>query len=525
MGKLHTISSKLLSFLFFIIALFCWVCFAPANIGGNTTYAILRGNSMYSEFKQGDLVLVHTKSSYEVGDIVLYKNPDIGSVFHRIIGIDGNKFFLKGDKNSWVDSFQPTAQDIYGSLWIHLSYVGYFLKYFRSPTIFSFIITFSCLFIGQVFSSDQNKVSLNVRLKKKNASFLDKSRISKMTYKLTDWLYFFLVLLLCAIILSFVSFSKPIEQTISDDIVYTKKGNFEYFAITPDDIYKEGYLESGDTVFRLLTDSLNIVFLFQLEANNPTQMNGTFQLFAEISDANGWTYPIELNPAVNFTGTKYTATSILELNQIQEIIDNFEKQTGENYSTYYLNIKPEIHLNGVIAQRTFEDDFSPSLTFAIDELSMKLPHQNDDVLTNLLNPSSQGIINGTKITANTVSVLGIDFNVLFLRMASVYGIIFSLGFLTWFGIKYFRTQKQDEVTKVKMLYGITFIDVKDGSFLLKNAVEIENLKDLAIIAAQEQTSIYHYQQNDLNHYYVISQNSADIIYHYQVRSNFNQKEQ
>ena len=120
MGKLHTISSKLLSFLFFIIALFCWVCFAPVNIGGNTTYAILRGNSMYSEFKQGDLVLVHTKNNYEVGDIVLYRNPDIGSVFHRIIGIDGNKFFLKGDKNSWVDSFQPTAQDIYGSLWIHL---------------------------------------------------------------------------------------------------------------------------------------------------------------------------------------------------------------------------------------------------------------------------------------------------------------------------------------------------------------------------------------------------------------------
>ncbi len=525
MVKKQSTSSNLLSLFFFIITLSSWIYFAPANIGGNTTYAILRGNSMYSKFKQGDLVLVHPKSSYEVGDIVLYKNPDIGPVFHRIIGIDGDKFFIKGDNNSWVDSYQPTVQDIYGSLWIHLSYAGYFLKLFRSPAIFSFIITSSCFLIGNVFSNNQDELSWKVKSKRKSVSSIIKSRVPKMTYKQTDWLYFFLVILLCTIILSFVSFSKPIDHTISDDIVYTKKGNFEYFAITPDDIYKEGYLESGDTVFRLLTDSLNIVFQFQLEANNPTQINGTFRLLAEISDANGWTYPIELNPAVNFTGIKYTATSILELHQIQEIIDNFEKQTGVHYSTYYLNIKPEIHLNGAIAQRVFEDDFSPTLTFTIDDLSMKLPHQNDDVLSDLLNPSSQGIINGTKVTANIVSILGIDFNVLFLRMASIYGIIFSLGCLLWFGNKYLKTQKQDEASRLKWQFGINFIEIKDGFFLQKNTIEIKSLKELATIAAQEQSAMYHYQENGLHHYYVISQNNPDITYHYQVRANLDQQKQ
>jgi signal peptidase len=106
---------------------------------------------MHSKFKQGDLVLVHPKSSYEVGDIVLYKNPDIGPVFHRIIGIDGDKFFIKGDNNSWVDSYQPTVQDIYGSLWIHLSYAGYFLKLFGRQQFFLLLLLF-LVFLLEMYS-------------------------------------------------------------------------------------------------------------------------------------------------------------------------------------------------------------------------------------------------------------------------------------------------------------------------------------------------------------------------------------
>ena len=71
---------------------------------------------MLPKFVNGDLVVVRQAPYYEVGDVVAYSYPGIGTVIHRIVEKQGNKFVLKGDNNTWIDGYYPTADEIYGKL-------------------------------------------------------------------------------------------------------------------------------------------------------------------------------------------------------------------------------------------------------------------------------------------------------------------------------------------------------------------------------------------------------------------------
>jgi len=337
-----------------------------------------------------------------------------------------------------------------------------------------------------------------------------------MTYKQTDWFYFILLLLLIAVILAFISFSKPITQETTSNIEYENKGSFDYFAITSDAVYKEGYLESGDKVFRLLTDSINIVFQYQLEIEQPVLAYGTYHVVVEVSDASGWSYPIELVPVTDFTGTNFSVSSVLELNQVQQVIDNLEDQTGITNSTYYLTLHPEIDLQGTVSQEQFEIGFSPSLTFLIDDLSMRLLNQDKDTLADLLNPSEEGTIPEAKVVGNTISFLCFHFNILVLRIVSVYGIIFTMLLLVWFNKKYANTQNSDSISMLKAQYGISFVDIKNDFLPSQQKIEIPNMEELAQIAGDEGSRIYHYDQDGVDHYYAVAHNNADLFYHFQV---------
>src|SRR5579862_5129445 len=88
-----------------LIVLGCvWFYFAPAGIGGSTTYVVTDGISMEPRFHTGDLVLVRSQSSYLVGEIVAYNSKMLHTiVLHRIVGRSGSRYLFKGDNNNFVD--------------------------------------------------------------------------------------------------------------------------------------------------------------------------------------------------------------------------------------------------------------------------------------------------------------------------------------------------------------------------------------------------------------------------------------
>src|SRR5688572_18741392 len=116
-----------------LLALGC-VMLAPVPLGGQATYVMISGNSMEPNFHLGDLAIVHQESKYQIGDVVTYRNAELGqNVIHRIIDVEPGRFILKGDNNSWIDSYHPVEDEIVGKLWIYVPWMGKVIEWTRIP--------------------------------------------------------------------------------------------------------------------------------------------------------------------------------------------------------------------------------------------------------------------------------------------------------------------------------------------------------------------------------------------------------
>jgi signal peptidase I len=121
------------SFLYLLLIAVFWITLAPKQIGGQYLYIIISGNSMDPFLKNGDLAVVHPTKNYQVNDVILYRNPDLGPVIHRIIAGEGDKYVVKGDHNEWNDSYTPAQAEVYGKLWFHIHSAGKVIEKFRTP--------------------------------------------------------------------------------------------------------------------------------------------------------------------------------------------------------------------------------------------------------------------------------------------------------------------------------------------------------------------------------------------------------
>lgn len=97
------------------LALAVW----PTALGGSTTLTVVHGNSMRGTLDNGDLAIVRSADSYDVGDIIAYRIPKgqvaTGRVIiHRIVDVNDKGFVTRGDNRDADDAWFPTASDVVG---------------------------------------------------------------------------------------------------------------------------------------------------------------------------------------------------------------------------------------------------------------------------------------------------------------------------------------------------------------------------------------------------------------------------
>ena len=107
----------------------------PATLGGRTTYLVTQGVSMEPRFHSGDLAIVRPASGYAVGDAVAYRSEALHTVvLHRIVAVEGGRFRLRGDNNSWLDPDAVPPSDVLGRLAGRVPRGGDLLLQARQPS-------------------------------------------------------------------------------------------------------------------------------------------------------------------------------------------------------------------------------------------------------------------------------------------------------------------------------------------------------------------------------------------------------
>lgn len=104
--------------------------------------------SMTGSIEAGDAIIIKNSDSYAVGDVITYFPADESfSVTHRIVRMEGDKFYTKGDANQSEDPDPVFIEQIAGKVAVKLDKVGYFIEWLKSPIGMIFAAAFIVLIL------------------------------------------------------------------------------------------------------------------------------------------------------------------------------------------------------------------------------------------------------------------------------------------------------------------------------------------------------------------------------------------
>ena len=493
-------SSIVFNLILFVGLVVVWIAFAPAKIGGQASYVMVNGISMEPNYHTGDLVIVRKAQTYQVGDVVTYRDAEMGAyVIHRIIGIEQGKFVIKGDNNSWIDAYRPTPDEIVGKQWVYAPKAGIAMQWLRKPLNLSFTV----FLLGGVLMT--NMKSKTPKGKKKG-----NSPSVKLGGMLEGTLYLLGFLFVGFLGLSIFALTRPSTRS-ADKIKYQQDGNYLYSATGTPGVYDTETVRTGEPVFSRLTCFLNIGFSYNILGNQLQGISGSHQMFARVMDKpSGWQRTIPLIPQTAFTGNSYYSTAVLDLCQLETMVNLVEAETGLRTNTYTVEIVTNIAVTANASGQVITDTFEPTLAFKYDKVHLYLANTNSEIDPMYI--TKEGLAGSSNMQANTLSILGWNPTVDFIRIFALLGLGISLSGLAIAGWFVFNTASQSEEALIRMRYGSMLMDTYERSLDATLPVfDVTSIDDLAKMAERQNTMILHMTQNFL-HYYLVQSN--EVTYRY-----------
>ncbi len=525
---LQAVSAALL----LVLTCTAWVVFAPNQLGGQSVYVIINGNSMEPRFHYGDLVIAHRASDYQVGDIVVYRNADLKNlVFHRIIGLNLDHFVLKGDNNHWTDSYQPTREELLGKLWIYLPNAGNIVQWLRQPIVLAIMVGAISVFLGITLMMRSKPGKAMISKNKRNwltarrpntttlatvsparKSIVPGDKKNQGIGEAIEVSFFILgFFALASLILGAFAFTRPVWKEIADNVNYNQLGTFSYTATAPAGVYDSTTVLSGDPLFPKLTCTVDFQFDYALMADQARGLAGTHQITAIIMDSvSGWHRTLPLETQTAFNGNTFVTNASLDLCEVRRIIASMEEATDLHLYIYSLIINPRVAITGTLSERSLQTAFEPQLLFLFDQVHIYL--YKSDAVTDPLNPSQAGLIQGTRRQANTLALLGLTLEVGKARILALVGLGLSLGGLLFMFLFISNKIRSSREALVRMKYGSMLVDIRDSPLdITLLAVDVITMDDLARLAERHAGTILH-EVRGLVHYYFVQ--GDGVIYRF-----------
>jgi signal peptidase I len=488
----NSLQSLFTSFLSLILLAAGYLLLAPTQLGGAVTYVIVDGNSMEPNFYLGDLVLVRTKSSYQVGDAVTYQNAELGKyVFHRIISVNLDRFVLQGDNNSWLDTYNPVQDEIIGKLWVHIPKLGKAIEWVRAP----FHMALTVALLGGVLMSDMI-IKPNQSAKKKHKGW---EGFDGLPQGSLPYVVGFLALTFFG--LTIFAFSQPLTRS-AENIPYQQDGNFFYSATGTPGVYDTELVRPGEPIFPKLTCFMNVGFTYNLTSNGLQEASGSHQMYARVMDEqSGWLRTIPMSQGTTFTGNSYFANSTLDLCQVQSLVSLVEQETGLHPSTYTLEIVTHVEVAGKISGNSVTDVFEPSLTFKFDKAHFYL--ENSSALIDPLHSTKPGLAGNSTPQANAFSIFGLSLDVRLIRVISLLGLGFALFGSILIAMNIYNDVQQDQDALIHQKYGRMLVNVYESNVQsTASTIDVTSMDDLARLAERHGSMILHMTRDHSDHYLI-----------------------
>ncbi|HBL40950.1 MAG TPA: signal peptidase I [Ruminococcaceae bacterium] len=116
---------------FFAIVIVLFFLFTSViAVSGTKVYAVATG-SMEPEISKGSVVFVRPQSAYQVGDVITAFLTDEQTFTHRIVEMDAEQVYTKGDANLTVDPIPTQQNRIVGKVLFHLPLLGFLALHFN----------------------------------------------------------------------------------------------------------------------------------------------------------------------------------------------------------------------------------------------------------------------------------------------------------------------------------------------------------------------------------------------------------
>jgi len=368
-------ATRIASFVVIFAALaVAWAMLAPPELGGSTRYVILDGSSMEPSLRAGDLAVVRSDGRVEKGDVVLYNHTELGAhVLHRVVRDRGGRYVLKGDNNDFLDDVQLTADEIEGQLWFSLPRLGSAIVWARQP-LHAGLIVFGLAFIalggGAALARTRRPSSARgtVPAASSDRRATSRSKGGAAPVVLGVGLAGLAVFGLLAV--ASLSRSTTRAETVPD--AYAHVGTFSYGApVEESDVYPDGLVDTGESVFLQLVPALDVAFDYRLEAEDAADVRGAVELTAVLSDGAGWVRRIPFGEPTEFAGTAARATGSLDVAALADIVEELRLLTGSGTTTFALGIVAGVDIRGRVADEPVRQTFAPELLLLLDTVSVR----------------------------------------------------------------------------------------------------------------------------------------------------------
>ncbi|MGA2505712.1 MAG: signal peptidase I, partial [Anaerolineales bacterium] len=400
--------------LMLVVTVTAWVVFAPSQLGGQAVYVIVNGISMEPQFHYGDLVIARSTPVYQLGDIVVYHSAELNTlVFHRIVSLNLDHYILKGDNNSWIDSYQPNQVELLGKFWIRVPNAGNIIKWIKTPLSMGILAGSLGIILMAVFFSHSKRGRKMNKKNEKNwlvtargwayqnfvGRFKDLSLRKTFGVKRTEKtsliplspdrtsipagdknlkdlgavieasLFIMGFVALASIVMGVLAFTRPVWLNVADNVNFKQLGTFSYTTTAPPGVYDSTAVTTGDPLFPKLTCTMNMQFAYSLLGNQAQGLAGTHQITAIIKDnLSGWQRTLPLETQTAFNGSSFVSSTNLNLCEVEAIVAAMEDATDLHQSSYSLIIDPRVAITGSISARVLQTVFEPQLVFFFDKV-------------------------------------------------------------------------------------------------------------------------------------------------------------